>query len=1200
MPRHACLTSEELTAFHLGDLPVPALEEMAAHLEGCPRCEAAARALDNLTDSVVAAYRQSARSSQFSAPAVPPTIGEYEIVEEIGRGGMGVVYKARHRKQQRVVALKMLLGGAFTDREERARFRAEAAAVARLHHPNIVQIYEIGEHDVGDGLSRPYFTLAFAGGGNLAGRIAGRPQPPRQAAGWLEALARAAHYAHQQGIVHRSLKPSNVLLDPSGEPKICDFGVAKLLTGSDVKTRSGTLLGTAEYMAPEQVSGQAAVGPPADVYALGAILYTALTGRPPFQGTSSLHTLEQVRSREPVPPQRLQPHVPRDLDTICLKCLEKDPARRYASAQALADDLLLFLEDRPIEARPVRTLERAAKWVRRRPAVAGLVAALVLLAAVGSALVVGLWLKAEARAESEARATTDAREKGQAAEDARRENDRLLTSVVLDHAVNLCERGDVDVGLLNLANGLRKAAQLPDPDLERVARVNLVAWRPHLITLRGELHHAGWAWAVAFSPDSHTVATGGSDGVAQLWDAHTGKALTGPLRHAYPVYALAFSPDGKTLLTGSGDDKLGKGESRLWNAVTGEPLVPPLPQADQVNRVTFSPDGKCFLTVCQKEARVWQTAADPPMSIALPHPPPATKRALVQPRLWAVFSPDGTTVLTGGEDGTARQWDAATGGLRGEPLRHDGPVLALAYSPDGKTILTGCYYGTARLWDAATGMPRSPELRHLGQVQAVAFSSDGRLIATAGGVYDEDAAGQSRLGVVGEVRLWRAATGERVGAAMQQPQPVWAIAFRPGDRMLLTGARDRTARFYSVPDGMPLGKALDHEGTVANVAFSPDGSLAVTASAGGNHSANARLWELPAQADGPPPPFPGRFGEIRRRLLCFLPECREVLTGYVRKEDAVYESTAQVFDLQTGRPAGPKLRHAEDVRRGSCGPDGRLLLTVAGSNLVQSWDRTTGQLQSQYRPEGGVEGEVWSADGRTVALFCADRTVRLWDAITGKTTDAVLRLEGTLSAMLLYPDGHTLLTLEDHRQLRQWDGRTGDVVDAWTPRFRFSHIAFRKGEPVALTGERGHLGQVCDLHSGRALTQPLTGVTGVVQGLAFAPDGRTLLTGSWERRLARLWDVATGKPIGPTIVHEDAVRLVAFSADGRIMLSGSMDGRVHRSLVPVPLAGDVARLQCWIEVLTGLELTAQGSVHHLEPEDLRRRRERLRQLGGPP
>jgi hypothetical protein len=385
MTRTACPTPEQLSAFHLGELPEPALRALAVHLESCPSCEAAARALDGVSDTVVTAYRHSARGGPAPTPAEPPpSVCAYEILEELGRGGMGVVYKARHRQLRRVVALKMLLGGAFAPRGERARFKAEAEAVARLQHPNIVQIFEIGEHAAGTDLPRPYFTLEFAEGGTLAGRLAGRPQPAREAAAWVEAVARAAHYAHGLGIVHRDLKPSNVLLTADGTPKLCDFGVAKFLAGADVKTQSGIVLGTAEYMAPEQAAG-GVITPAVDVYALGAILYTALTGRPPFQGTTSLHTMELVQLQEPVPPSRLQPRVPRDLSTICLKCLEKDPRRRYASAEALADDLCRFLADRPIRARPLGRAERLWRWCRRNPLPASLLLAVTL------GLAGGLW-----------------------------------------------------------------------------------------------------------------------------------------------------------------------------------------------------------------------------------------------------------------------------------------------------------------------------------------------------------------------------------------------------------------------------------------------------------------------------------------------------------------------------------------------------------------------------------------------------------------------------------------------------------------------------------------------------------------------------------------------------------------------------------------------------------------------------------------
>ncbi len=315
-------------------------------------------------------------------PECWPAVAGYTLLAVLGKGGMGVVYKARQERLNRLVALKMILAGPHADARDAARFKIEAEAVARLQHPNIVQIYEVGEHG---GL--PFFSLEFVSGGSLSDRLGGAPVPPAEAARLAETLARAAHAAHRAGVVHRDLKPANVLLTPDGTPKITDFGLAKKLDDASGQTVSGAVMGTPSYMAPEQAAGQAhAVGPAADVYALGAVLYEMLTGRPPFRGDTLLDTLEQVRSRDPEPPRRAAPKVPRDLETICLKCLEKSPAKRYPSAEELADDLRRFLANEPIRARPARAWERGAKWARRRPTAAallGLTASLLLAAVVG-------------------------------------------------------------------------------------------------------------------------------------------------------------------------------------------------------------------------------------------------------------------------------------------------------------------------------------------------------------------------------------------------------------------------------------------------------------------------------------------------------------------------------------------------------------------------------------------------------------------------------------------------------------------------------------------------------------------------------------------------------------------------------------------------------------------------------------------------
>jgi serine/threonine-protein kinase len=307
-----------------------------------------------------------------------PDIPGYHIEALLGRGGMGVVYAAQHLRLKRTVAVKMVLNGAYAGPNERRRFQREAETVAALKHPNVVQIYDVGESQ-----GRPYFSMEFVDGGTLSTKLAGTPLPARDAATLLSTLARAVQAAHAAGIVHRDLKPGNVLLTADGVAKITDFGLARRLDGEETLTRSGAILGTPNYMAPEQSAGKnSAIGPAADIYALGAILYEMLTGRPPFLAETPVETLRQLVSLDPVPPSRLNAKVPRDLETICLKCLSKDPPRRYLAAAALADDLHRFVCGEPIGARRPGPLERIGKWVKRRPTVAVLIGASILLTAV--------------------------------------------------------------------------------------------------------------------------------------------------------------------------------------------------------------------------------------------------------------------------------------------------------------------------------------------------------------------------------------------------------------------------------------------------------------------------------------------------------------------------------------------------------------------------------------------------------------------------------------------------------------------------------------------------------------------------------------------------------------------------------------------------------------------------------------------------
>jgi eukaryotic-like serine/threonine-protein kinase len=405
--------------------------------------------LRGVDSSQVGASDSSVLLTRADAPAVPfakagtlenVTVPGYDILEELGRGGMGVVYKARHRRLQRLVALKMVLAGAHVGQVGLARFRAEAEAVAKLVHPNIVQIFETGEHE-----GRPFFSLEYVEGGSLDQRIGQSPTSPRGAAQLVETLARTMEVAHQRGIVHRDLKPANILLAnvdghssmirhrdadrsslPEGHwsrttvPKIADFGLAKRTDEESSQTQSGSILGTPSYMAPEQAEGKTReIGPAVDIYALGAILYELLAGRPPFKAGNPIDTVRQVIEQEPVPPRQLEPRVPYDLETICLKCLEKDPARRFATAAELADDLHRFAEGDPILARPTPAWERAWKWGKRRKTTVALVA-VIALAIAGGVLFV-FWHNVSLRGQLD-RALAEERKARQSEQDARQEN----------------------------------------------------------------------------------------------------------------------------------------------------------------------------------------------------------------------------------------------------------------------------------------------------------------------------------------------------------------------------------------------------------------------------------------------------------------------------------------------------------------------------------------------------------------------------------------------------------------------------------------------------------------------------------------------------------------------------------------------------------------------------------------------------------
>ena len=455
--------------------------------------------------------------SESSPPSdVFPDVPGTEILSELGRGGMGVVYKARQVRLNRLCALKMILPGQHTGEHFRARFQAEAETIARLRHPNIVQIYGIGDHE-----GRPYFEMEYIEGGSLARRLDGTPWPPLPSARLVAVLAHAIGDAHRLGIVHRDLKPANVLLIDDETPKIVDFGLAKSIEADSKLTQSGVFFGTPCYAAPEQAEGLSkTVGPAADIYALGAIFYQMLTGHPPFQAATVFQTLVQVKQADPVPPSRLQPGLPRDAETICLKCLHKDPQRRYPDATALAEDLERFLDGRAILARPTGPVEHVGKWVRRRPAVAMLSAAVLAVTVLGFTLVSWQWRRAEARAAAEAAANARANQ-------ARRVAFERQAQLTLHQALALCDQGELGRGLLWLVRSLELATEARSESLDRPIQINLADWACQLSRpLRlPPLRHSAPILGLSFRREGRALVAVGKDGVVRIWDTHTGKEL---------------------------------------------------------------------------------------------------------------------------------------------------------------------------------------------------------------------------------------------------------------------------------------------------------------------------------------------------------------------------------------------------------------------------------------------------------------------------------------------------------------------------------------------------------------------------------------------------------------------------------------------------------------------------------------------------
>jgi WD40 repeat protein len=994
-------------------------------------------------------------------------VGRFEIVRELGRGAFGIVFLASDPVLGREVALKLPRPEAVLTPGFRRRFVREAQAAAAVDHPNLVSVYEAGEWG-----PACYIATEYCAGQTLAAWLFHRaePVPPAMATTLVAGLARALDYVHNHGIIHRDLKPSNVILVPKAGsealapcpdnqlefvPKITDFGLAKLLERDPHETCSTGLFGTPAYMAPEQAEPRLGeVGRHTDVYALGVILYEMLAGQAPFIGTSDVETLKRVALDEPVPPRRLRRGLRRDLEAICLKCLEKQPSARYQSAAALADDLEQFLAGRPTKARPLGPLGRSLKAARRHTAVTALLATLVVLAVAGLA---GHWSQAAHM------------------RDVLGVHATMYNALVQDQATWIYARD------LSSAAAAWTTGQLADADDllaghrrksgEKDSRefVWHYLWRlchAERLTIGGR---GTPVFTVSCSHDGKLLASAGSDGAAHLWDVATGRELATFRGHVGDVNMVCFSSDGRLLAT-AGDDRT----VRLWN------VAPPGPRAiirghtASVYSAAFSPDGKTVASAGGEEVvRLWDTATSRERLALHGHNGHVKRLA---------FSPDGGLLATAARDGTCQVWDLKTGRARKGWTAHPGAsVECLNFSHEGRTLVTGGEDRKIRIWDAATSALKSTLSGHLEAVLAVSFAPDDRTLAAAikdGTVWRWDLAGAKPLGTVvgqtkrvwhgkfaldgrtlatasvdGTVKLWDANAGQMHATISGLDAPPAGLAFtRDGYVIagLIPGPAGGRFRAWDVRTGKELGSYLDLDGHLGTITASVDRALAVQAAIGENGLGIRVMMAKSWRWDSRPfvlSPLPSQR-PVTITCMAISSDARFLATGHPHGKVVIWES-------ETGRPRetmSPEKAH--DVCAVRFSPDGSLVAAGSQDGTVRLWDVASGALRTTLSGHlGAVRSLAFSPDGSALATASDDRTVRVWSVATGFEQGTLRGHAGEVQSVAFSPGGKTLASGGAEGTLKLWHAATWQqLISLNAHRGGVSFLAFSPDGMVLASG----------------------------------------------------------------------------------------------------------------------------------------------------
>lgn len=1008
---------------------------------------------------------------ETDAKPLPTVLPGYDLIKILGQGGMGIVYLARQQQLKRMVAVKMIRPGPSPSLGLESRFRREAEAIARLQHPHIVQVFEVGNH-----LGCPYIVLEYVPGENLARHAGGQPQPPRWAGEILSKLADAVQAAHQAGVVHRDLKPANVLLTLDGIPKVTDFGLAKLQDAPDggregPTTRNDVVLGTASYMPPEQAPGRTEeLGPAADIYSLGAILYELLTGRPPFLGVTFQHTLLMVETVEPMPPRRLNPQVPRDLETICLTCLHKDPARRYATAALLAEDLRRFLRNEPIQARASGVAERAWRWMQRNPGTASLVLLLTIVLVTETVLAWSLSLVATRQAQE---AVANARMAGinekAAHEEARKAQaetlrfaatERLLRRQLYASQINVAALAYQDRDLPHAQSALESLQPRSGVEdlrgfewhyLWRLSHSELTTRRAHLTAVRG----------VAWNADGSRFATCGDD-LLKIWSTQTGVALRTIKVPKSGVRCLVWSREGNLLVVGGED-----GQIRAWDGTSGSELFTLQGHEKAATSLAVSQDGRWLVSgSLDHTVRVWDLGNRSVMH-SLTGPTEIQAVAL---------SPDAQELAATGRNGSVRTWSRETG-KQLQLFRVDGePVRAVAYSPDGRWLAVTGSERLALIQNRQSARGLLPLRGHAQEITAMTWTPDSRHLVTA-------SSDQS-------IRLWEAESLREALVLRGHTAAVTSVAVSADGQRLLSGSEDHTVKVWKSDPDQHGATLRGHEEGVQCLAWSPDGSRL----ASGGRDRTVRLWDATTHALQRK--LEGYQGSIFR--VAWSPDGGRLATGSGDK-------TVRIWDTKTGELVFSMKEHTGSVFGVAWSPTGDRLYTASADKTIRVWNANDGTLAKTIDGHSvEVRSLSLSADGLRLATGSLDGTVQVLDTTTASVVFRVRPQSEAIRDVAISSDGRCLVTGSYDGTVQILDGQTGQVrhsvrennapVDA---------VALSPDGQRFLTGGRDRRLRVWDSHSGLLLLT-LSESRSSVLGVAFRPDGKQIGAAT-EGKAVRLW-----------------------------------------------------------------------------------------------